>query len=251
MPSDMSHTATQSESDNKTSSQTNDRSTSRVLRIVAVLVWLVVYGVWEWWHRSRGLSYAAALQHGINGAKSHWWAPVLFIITYLLRPLILFPASLLTIAGGVLFGPIAGVLLTVLAANGSALVSYAMGRWFRGGDRATDHRKNVSTNSGLVARWGNRLREQSFETVLVMRLLALPYDAVNLACGVLRVRIKPFLLATAIGSLPGTVAFVLIGASLERVDQGFRGINRIFVVASILIIALSIALSQILRRRRS
>ncbi len=216
------------------------------------MVWSVLYGAWEWWHRSRGLSYAQALQHGIDGAKNRWWAGLLFVVVYLLRPLILFPASLLTMAGGLMFGPVAGVLLTVLAANGSAIVSYAIGRWFRG-STASSQTLSVEdpglTQTSLVTRWGARLREQSFETVLVMRLLALPYDAVNLACGVLRVKVKPFLLATAIGSLPGTVAFVLLGASLRRVDDGLRGVDRRFLVASAVLIVASIAFSQVLRRR--
>ena len=57
-----------------------------------------------------------------------------------------------------------------------------------------------------------------------MRLLFLPYDLVNYVCGALRITWSSFLLATALGSLPGTVSFVLLGASLERVDQGLDGI---------------------------
>ena len=51
-----------------------------------------------------------------------------YIGVYLVRPLVLFPASVLTVMGGVLFGPWLGVPVVVLAANSSAMVAYGVGR---------------------------------------------------------------------------------------------------------------------------
>ena len=93
------------------------------------------------------------------------------------------------------------------------------------------------------------MRRHSFETVLVMRLLFLPFDAVNYLAGVLRLRWPPFLLATALGSLPGTVSFVLLGASLERVDEGIGGIDPAALIAGVAIFVVSLVLARLLRRR--
>lgn len=82
-----------------------------------------------------------------------------------------------------------------------------------------------------------------------MRLLFLPYDAVNLVCGVLRMPRRPFIAATAIGSVPGSVAFVLIGASIDRVDEGIDGLCPEAIVASVVLIVASIVVSRLLRRR--
>ncbi len=76
------------------------------------------------------------------------------------------------------------------------------------------------------------MRDNSFETVLIMRLLFLPYDLVNYASGILRLRWLPFLLATALGSLPGTVSFVLLGASIDTVDDGLGGVDPAILVAA-------------------
>jgi uncharacterized membrane protein YdjX (TVP38/TMEM64 family) len=94
------------------------------------------------------------------------------------------------------------------------------------------------------------MRTHSFETVLVMRLLFLPYDLVNYLAGLLRLRWVPFLLATALGSLPGTVSFVLLGASLDRVDEGLGGIDPVALVASMVIFVASLVVAQVLRLRQ-
>jgi len=100
----------------------------------------------------------------------------------------------------------------------------------------------------LVARWSQRLRDNGFESVLVMRLLFLPYDLVSYMCGGLRIRWTSFLLATVLGSLPGTISFVLLGASLERVDQGLDGINAWATGAGAAIFVVSIVISRLLRK---
>jgi len=60
----------------------------------------------------------------------------------------------------------------------------------------------------------------------------------------------PFLLATALGSLPGTVSFVLLGASIDSVDEGLGGIDPAILVASVVIFVVSLVLARLLRRRQ-
>jgi uncharacterized membrane protein YdjX (TVP38/TMEM64 family) len=95
------------------------------------------------------------------------------------------------------------------------------------------------------------MRDNSFETVLLMRLLFLPYDFVNYLSGILRLHWLPFLLATAIGSLPGTVSFVLLGASLDSVGEGISGIDPVTLGASLFIFAASLLATRLLRRRQA
>jgi uncharacterized membrane protein YdjX (TVP38/TMEM64 family) len=245
---------------------------------------------WELWRRSQDLGYVNAAQRAIDAAQHHWWAALAFVLIYLARPLILFPAVVLTVCGGLLFGPVSGIALTIVGANGSAMVAYGIGRWLRAkptgngrvaikatfglepdlGSRLDSEPDNdldteldavlgtaletgihhePKTNSSFAARWGKRLRAQEFETVLLLRLLGVPFDVVNVGCGLLHINPKRFLLATAIGSLPATVAFVLLGASLDRVDEGFGGIDKTTLVLSVSLIAGSIGVSQIVKRR--
>ncbi len=82
-----------------------------------------------------------------------------------------------------------------------------------------------------------------------MRLLFLPYDLVHYLAGFLRVRPVAFLAATALGSLPGTVAFVLLGTSLSRLDRGMGAIDRRVLGLSVGLMALSALGARLLRRR--
>lgn len=70
--------------------------------------------------------------------------------------------------------------------------------------------------------------------MLLTRLLFLPYDLVNYGCGLLHVRRTPFITATAIGTLPGTVAFVLVGSP---------------VTISVVLIVLSLVTSRLVKRQ--
>jgi uncharacterized membrane protein YdjX (TVP38/TMEM64 family) len=217
-----------------------------IQRAVVAGVWVAAIVTWQIHQSSTGRSVTQTAQDFIDVVGGSWWGVLAYVLVYLARPIVLFPASVLTVVGGILFGPVLGVLVVVVAANASAMVAYGVGRLL-GRPLVGDA---DSADVSLVRRWSNRMRVHSFETVLVMRLLFLPYDLVNYLAGVLRLRWVPFLLATALGSLPGTVSFVLLGASLDRVDEGFGGIDPVALVAGMVIFVLSLAFAQVLRSRQ-
>lgn len=216
-------------------------------RIVVVATVLIAIVLWRNHQSSNDLSSAQSAQRFIDSAEMAWWAILAYVGVYLARPVVLFPASVLTVVGGVLFGPVIGLLVVVVAANASAMVAYWIGRSL--GRAPSDSAGSGSTVS-VVERWSDRMRTNSFETVLIMRLIFLPYDLVNYASGFLHIKATPFLTATALGSIPGTVSFVLIGASLERVDEGFGGIEPIALGAGLAIFVVSLVLARFLKNRQ-
>lgn len=214
-------------------------------RLAVLLLWATVVTAWLWHTHSTGAGVTDSLQQLVDALRGRWWAIPAYVLAYTARPLLLFPASLLTIAGGIIFGPAVGIAVVLVASNASAMVAYGVGRAL-----STDLSNERETTS-LVARWSARLRAKSFVTVLVMRLAFLPYDLVNYACGALGINPGAFLAATAIGSLPGTVSFVLAGASLERVDHGLEGFDPKVFVASVLLFIVSIAVAKTFQRRET
>ncbi|MFV9507320.1 MAG: VTT domain-containing protein [Oscillochloridaceae bacterium umkhey_bin13] len=89
-----------------------------------------------------------------------------------------------------------------------------------------------------------------------MRLIFLPYDLVNYLAGFLRVPYRPFILASILGSLPGTLTFVLAGASLA-IDDIFAGnfsvaaINPWMLGLSAILFVGGIVVSWFLKRRET
>lgn len=214
-------------------------------RLGLVALWVAAIAGWVIYQRSTGLGTIGTLEAFIEAIRGEWWAVLLFIAVYALRPVVLFPASLMTIAGGLLFGPVVGVAATVIGANASAMVAYFIARAF--GFEFDEDDEHV----GIMRKWAGRMRRNSFESVLLMRLAFLPYDGVNYAAGFLKIRPVAFLLATAIGSLPGTVSFSLAGASIESLSDGPSGVDPIVLIASGALFVVSIVISQIVKRREA
>lgn len=213
-----------------------------VKRALVVAGWLTAVIGWVLYQRSTGLGTVGALDSFITAVRGQWWAVLLFVAVYAVRPLVLFPATLMTIAGGLLFGPVVGIAATIVGANASAMVAY----WLA---RTLGFEPTSSEGEGLLSRWSARMRDESFTTIMIMRFAFLPYDLVNYVAGFLRIRPWQFLFATAIGSVPGTVSFTLAGASIESLADGPSGIDPAVLVASVALFVVSVGISRLVKQR--
>ncbi|MCA9958410.1 MAG: TVP38/TMEM64 family protein [Anaerolineales bacterium] len=217
-------------------------------KFIALAFWLALLGGYVWYTKSNNLTITDSLSQLAAALTGSAVGPVIYIILYMIRPLIFFPATLMTVLAGFLFGPI-GIIYTIIGSNSSALLAFFVGRYFGQGLL-----EGADESAGIINRYTKRLRDNSFETVLLMRLLFLPYDLVHYVAGFLRIDWKAFILATAIGSIPGTISIVLLGTSfgtLEELVNGRITVNPWALALSVLLIVGSIALSRYLKRRET
>lgn len=205
---------------------------------------LIAYGVAV---ATTGLGPVGVLRALVDVVVDHPAGPLVFVLAYLLRPLLLFSATVLTVGAGHLYGPWLGFLVVVIGANGGALLAYGLARWLGGA---------WATRALAGGRWGAlaaRLRERTFETVLTLRFLFAPYDAVNYLAGALRLRPGPFVLATALGSVPGSFTFLLFGASIGDLsvlaDGQLPALDARALAGSAVLFVASLLASRALRRR--
>lgn len=212
-------------------------------KMVALLFWVALLAGYQWYASANHLTPFQVVQRLLTFLKDGFWGPFIYILLYAIRPLILFPSTVLTLAGGFVYGPVLGVLYTVIASNISSTIAYFVGRFFGKGLLKDDG------SDGLIQRYARRMRANSFETVMIMRFIFLPYDAVSYLAGFLRIRYLPFIFATALGSIPGTMAFVGFGASVESFNGSVPRLNPVILGFSAAVFIISIALSRIFKKR--
>lgn len=150
-----------------------------------------------------GLPDVAALRADIAAAGPI--APAAFVLAYALATLAPVPKSVLSAIAGLLFGLVAGIVLVLVAAMLGALAAFLLGRVLGRGavQRFTGAR---------VARVDELLSRRGLIAVIGLRLVpVVPFTAINYTAGLTGVRLRDFTLGTAVGILPGTVAYVTLG----------------------------------------
>jgi uncharacterized membrane protein YdjX (TVP38/TMEM64 family) len=143
-------------------------------------------------------------------------AALVFMAIYIVTVAFSLPgATILTIAGGFLFGSVWGTVLVIISATLGATVLFSIAR----------------TTLGDVLRakaraWLPRLeagfRQHALSYLLVLRLVPLfPFFVINLVPAFLGVPISTFILGTFLGIIPGTFVYATVGAGLGSVfDAG-------------------------------
>ncbi len=221
------------------------------LKLIGLFLWILILGGYYYYLQATDLTVQQALDQVVTLLETPW-GPILYILFYALSPLVFFSAALLAITGGCIFGAgsignlLLAILYTAIGSLGAAQVGYWVGN-FLGADLLPHH-------EGIVARYADRMRNNSFMTVLVMHLIFLPYELVNYLAGIVRIKRLPFLVATFLGSLPGLFTFVPFGASLdmkrmmvgESPDFSWRTL-----LFALVVLLLSLVMARYLRRREA
>jgi uncharacterized membrane protein YdjX (TVP38/TMEM64 family) len=134
------------------------------------------------------------------------WAPLLFVLLQGMITVTPVPRTVFTVAAGVLFGGIIGVLLAVAGTSLAAAIAFWLVRLLGGrfARRHADHRAMTWVRA--------RLERSSLLAMVSLRLIpAVPFSAMNYASALSGVRFAPYLLGTALGVLPGTIGVVILG----------------------------------------
>lgn len=139
------------------------------------------------------------------------WGPAIYILVYIFRPLILFPAGVLSAAAGVIWGTGLGFFYLQIAANLSSTAEFLLARYFVRG--AVEN-----LLKGKVLNVDKKIESHGFLTVLLIRLIPnVAWDIQNLSLGLTKVKFRDYFPATLIGIMPGSFAFVFFGSSLIKV----------------------------------
>ncbi|MGA7051363.1 MAG: TVP38/TMEM64 family protein [Mycobacterium sp.] len=138
------------------------------------------------------------------------WFPLAFLAAHIVVTVAPFPRTAFTLAAGLLFGPLLGVAIAVVASTGSAVLAVLL-------VRAAGWRLNRLVRHRAIHTVDERLRERGWMAIMSLRLIpAVPFSVINYAAGASAVRLTPYTLATVAGLLPGTAAVVVLGDALAN-----------------------------------
>jgi uncharacterized membrane protein YdjX (TVP38/TMEM64 family) len=136
------------------------------------------------------------------------WLPLAFLAAHIVVTVLPFPRTAFTLAAGLLFGPVLGVTLAVVASTASAVIALEL-------VRAAGWQLSRLVRHQAVETLDSRLRDRGWVAVISLRLIpAVPFAPLNYAVGASAVRVLPYTLATVAGLLPGTAAVVILGDAL-------------------------------------
>ena len=147
-------------------------------------------------------------------------AILIYMLIYVAMVALSLPGGLvLTVTGGLLFGWLAGAIGTVIGATIGATIIFLIAKSSLG--------EALADKAGA---WLSKLREgfkeNALSYLLFLRLVpAFPFWLVNLAPALLGVPLRTYVLGTAIGIIPGTLAFSVAGSGLGSVIEAQNEIH--------------------------
>jgi len=170
---------------------------------------------------------------------------VMFVLAYIVVATFGLPATPFTLAGGILFGTGLGSVLNWTGATLGATGTYLLARAL-GGDAL---RGLLGANAARLDLFAG---DAGFRTLFRLRLIpVIPFNALSLTAALSGIAIRPYVAATALGILPGTVIYTYFAGSLVGGVSGASASARTnLIVASVLLLALSFLPGLVQRMRK-
>ncbi len=157
-----------------------------------------------------------------------------------MSPLLFIPGSPITIVGGLLFGPVWGVVYTITGATMGASLAFLVSRHF-----ARDLVAGRLTGEKF-RKLDEAVEKNGWKVVAVTRLLPIfPFNVLNYALGLTRIGFAAYVVTSFVCMLPATIAFVVFSSSLPDL---LKGKASPLLLAGIALLALAAALPFLVRK---
>jgi uncharacterized membrane protein YdjX (TVP38/TMEM64 family) len=201
-----------------------------VATLVAAIIWLGLH---------RELLQPTTIERELQ--RFGGWGPILFLLLYAMATVLIVPGSLLTVAGGAVFGPVWGTLWNLTGATLGATLAFVIARYV-----ASDW---VAARSGeRLGRLMRGVEEEGWRFVAFVRLVPLfPFNLMNDAFGLTRIRLREYVLASFVCVAPGALVYTYLGYAGREAASGQAGAIRKALLALALLAAVAF-LPRVVRR---
>lgn len=192
--------------------------------------------------RNRELFQATAIQSALT--RFGVFGPIVFIAIYAIATVAFVPGSILTLAGGAIFGPVFGAIWNLIGATLGATGAFLIARYLAGDWVAR-------RAGGRLAAIIGGVEEEGWRFVAFVRLAPIfPFNLVNYAFGLTRVSLAEYVIASAVCMAPGAIAYTWLGYAGRTAAAGEAGAIKAGILALALLGAAAF-LPRFIRRSRS
>ncbi len=166
---------------------------------------------------------ASALASWVEGAG--FAGPLLFVLIYALATVFFLPGSVLTLAGGALFGPVWGTLINLTGATLGAALAFLVARYL-----AADWVERKT--GGPLKQLKEGVEGEGWRFVAFVRLVPLfPFNLLNYALGLTRIHFLEYVVASWLFMLPGAIAYTYVGYVGREALAGEEGLIQKILLA--------------------
>ncbi|MBI2166946.1 MAG: TVP38/TMEM64 family protein [Candidatus Omnitrophica bacterium] len=175
---------------------------------VLVVGLAAVFAIFRWSPAAEWLTKENIL--GFLGIiRGEWWGPAVFILIYAVGCVVALPGSILTLAGGAVFGTAWGTVYNVVASNLGATLAFLAARTL-GRDFVKGFLKG-----GRLAEFDEAIGRSGFKTIFRLRLIpVVPFNGLNFGAGFSAVRYRDYLTGSFLGMLPATFIYTYFADAL-------------------------------------
>jgi len=200
-----------------------------IMRPLIFLVLIMAVVAMQYFHLEQYLDKERLRQFG---ASYGVLPPLIYLAVWTVGPLFL-PGLPITLAGGVLFGPVWGVVYTAFGATLGAGLVFLVARYL-----ARDWVAGKLSGTRLMS-LDDKVARHGWKIVAFTRLVPVfSFSLLNYAFGLTRISFWPYLAATFVCMLPSTIAYVYFSSNILDLLQG--NLSSGLIVGVILVVAVSL-----------
>lgn len=179
------------------------------------------------------------------------WSAAVFAAVYVVATVAFIPGSLLTLAGGIIFGVVEGSIIVFAGATVGATAAFIIARNFA--------RKWVAAKvegDPKFAAIDRAIGRNGLKITFLLRLSPVfPFNLLNYALGLTKVSLRDYVIAH-LGMIPGTVLYVYGGAAIGDLAALAEGAapersmasNILFGVGLVATLVVTVVITRIARR---
>jgi uncharacterized membrane protein YdjX (TVP38/TMEM64 family) len=144
------------------------------------------------------------------------WAICLFVLVYTLATVVGVPGTVLTVAGGAVFGIVWGALWSVIGATLGAIGAFWVARYL-----LRDLAEKWFGRHKYLQQFNEAVRDKPLNFVLAVRFAPIcPFNLVNFLFGLTPISCLDYAIGTFFGIIPGTLAYTWLGVAGGTALQG-------------------------------